>query len=312
MKFTLFLFIIVISFFSCSESPTKGDEQIEYFSRFDYQFVQNKYFFVDEYYQDYWEQGFSDDLQQFQYENGKLITQLNVWVSVALTDTNAYHGVAVINPDDYKDDNLDEIEPDPNRRNYIGKFRKLYPDEYSFDAARGFFWLPESAQIRNVIAIAYATENEEIGAVSEGGSNYPILLRLIKTKFPLPSDSTWFLMMRNVYDFGDSLVAFTNFDISISKWKTEETYEGDRSFLNLLGLDILDEQFEPEPDDQLDMNAFFLNKSTGSLIFPGLQPFDPLPKSQFQIRNKSNIYNTINPISLTNSSRYKISMVGFK
>jgi hypothetical protein len=64
----------------------------------------------------------------------------------------------------------------------------------------------------------------------------------------------------------------------------------------LLGLDIVDSNgnITDNGDGQVDDNDNLLDLNKGVLIFPGLNPFNPLPESRFQLAtiNRVGIYDT--------------------
>ena len=62
----------------------------------DYDFIKNRYFFIDQYYRGRFEAGFSDDLSIWSYEDGTLIRELNVYKSGSYSNNEARKGVATI------------------------------------------------------------------------------------------------------------------------------------------------------------------------------------------------------------------------
>jgi hypothetical protein len=96
-------------------------------------------------------------------------------------------------------------------------------------------------------------------------------------------------MMRNLYYLGGTKIEEEGFDLQIQfnlngDQETRQAVEPRKSYLYLLGLDRLDENggLTEEGDKKVDNNGLLINKSEGILMFPGIQPFDPLPGSRFE------------------------------
>jgi len=96
---------------------------------------------------------------------------------------------------------------------------------------------------------------------------------------PQPSDSTWNLMWRHVYDLGSTGIEWDGFSgkIALSTGDRTETFQikpnDVRSFVNIFGLDHSGIAGDPNPDDQID--RIFINTALGELEFPSLRPFAP-------------------------------------
>jgi hypothetical protein len=319
LKLILISFSIFYIFFSCSELPIKSQKYIEYSSVKDFEYLQNQYFFIDNFFHDRFEEGHSENLQLFIYPTGKDVVDLEVWISTLSTDPYRLEALAVSNPENFTNINIHDYTPDQSDRGiYKGYFKLLSDSLYNFDDARGFLGLNEPVQPHTVLAVSYKTsDGESVGTLSNDDTTGNFLLRLIKVKFQVPSDSTWSLMMKNVYFLGDNLKALPDFDLQIVHANTGDIYanEGDEeSLLTLLGLDILDNDEKLNADGKFDFNPLFFDKSTGVLIFPGLHPFDPLPESAFQLDENSRvkIYNETNPTYFLYEHRYNISLLTIK
>jgi cell surface protein SprA len=66
----------------------------------DYEFIKDRYFFIDTYYRDHFESQFSDDMEWYIPEENKIITNLEVFITGRNTDSDARYGAA------YSDVNL--------------------------------------------------------------------------------------------------------------------------------------------------------------------------------------------------------------
>jgi len=293
----------------------------------DYEFIKNRYFFIDKPYHDHFEDGLKDDPQTFTYIGGKEILQLEVWISTSYSDGDVRSGIAVVNPWDYldadfkyKNINFDEIQQEPGKIEK-GYFKRLeYGKDYFYDKYRGFFWLNQGVDNNQVLAVAYATAESfadpnvpTIGTMSETlvDTSQVVILKLIKPRQMQPSyEDTWPLMMRNVYFLGGTNIEKDGFDLRIENNVngTHQIYpEGsDKTYLNLMELDVLDENGNPVEggDEKVDYNPYIIDFKNGILIFPSLQPFYPEEGSRFKGRLPEKDLVDIYKLNNTNSSEF--------
>jgi hypothetical protein len=94
-------------------------------------------------------------------------------------------------------------------------------------------------------------------------------------------------MMRTSILCGSSIEE-QGFDLSIEynlggEHETRQLVEPSKTFLNLMGLDRVDENkgVVEGGDKKVDTNPFLIDLDLGVLIFPCIQPFNPLPGSRF-------------------------------
>ena len=258
----------------------------------DINYIQNRYFFIDPYYRDYFEKGFSDDLQTFNFVAGKDVSLIEVWISVGPQDPNRREGIAAINPDAFSNTSFDQVT-DVEGVVKHGFFRRLNESEFTFDRYRGYFVLNQPADANTIVGIAFKTTGGQLGAgtLAEdlvGQETKPVLLKLIKERNQNPDPvykNTWPMMMRNVYSLGGTNIQKDGFDIKLvyNKAGEELQNQGDNTFLNLMGLDLTDENggLVDGGDEKVDLNPYVINRAQGILMFPSLRPFDPLPNSRF-------------------------------
>ncbi|WP_456408992.1 T9SS outer membrane translocon Sov/SprA [Caldithrix abyssi] len=270
----------------------------------DYEFIKNRYFFIDNFYRDHFEDGLKDDPQTFSFVAGTEVLQLEVWVSTSYADDGVRRGVATIDPWAYLDADLkyqnidlDTVATD-ERTKQTGYFRQLIEGkDFYYDKYRGFFWLNQGVENNQILAVAYATANAfsdpnvpTVGTMSETlqDTSQAVILKMIKPRQIQPSyEETWPLMMRNVYFLGGTNIEKSGFELRIENNVngTHQIYpEGsDRTYLNLLELDLLDENGNRVEggDEKVDYNPYIIDFKNGILIFPSLQPFNPEPGSRF-------------------------------
>ncbi len=295
----------------------------------DYQYLKNRYFFLGESYRRNFEVGYNPQNQQFSYDPVTEITQIDVWLSTSPGDqsTQPIRGIAVLDPVEFQNENpgaeLGQLYND--LESIDGQLEKVYfkqlteGQDYTYDRIRGFVQLNQEVQDNQVLAVSYSVfGGTTIGTFAGQDTSEVILAKLIKPKNQTPTDvfaETWPLMMKNVYSLGGSNIEQEGFEMDIQNNRTGAAIklQGNNTFLNLLGLDVLDENgnYIPEGDDRVDLNPNFINRAQGILIFPSHEPFDPGPDSKFQgldPENRVNLYD----ISLSNntafidSSRYEI------
>ena len=302
----------------------------------DYDFVRNRYFFIDTYYKNYYEQGFSDDLQDWFFMGDRnLIREFDVYKTATYSGINAREGIAVLDPNDpkYKDlTNIDNVEAIPGEVEKVTFNALERGKDYEYDYARGFFWLTQEVRDNEILAIAYKTDENKVGTLFSdvyADTTKPLILRLIKPQTLKPSyTQVWPLMMRNVYFLGGTNIEEQGFDISIEynlggEHETMQQVEPRKSFLYLMGLDRVDENknVTPDGDKKVDKNGFLINLAEGVLIFPCIQPFDPLPGSRFANEsgntekegladtNRVRIYDTNDQDQRVKSTKFEILVV---
>jgi hypothetical protein len=299
----------------------------------DYDFIRNRYFFIDTYYKEYYEKGFSDDLQQWFFEHeGKLIREFDVYKSGSYANKDVRKGIAVLDPQNAKWTNLPNLDSVKTVAGEVEKRSFLALEQgkdYDYDYARGFFWLNQDVQDNEVLAIAYKTDEKQVGTLFSDvydDTTKRLIVRLIKPQSIQPAyTDVWPLMMRNVYSLGGSSIEEQGFDLSIEynlggEHEQQQQVPPTRLFLNLMGLDRVDEnKGEIEGGDKkVDKNPFLIDLNDGVVIFPCIQPFDPLPGSRFANNpnvpgqegladtNRVRIYNTNNQDERIRSTKFEI------
>lgn len=321
--FILFCFFIFTPSceFDRSTIGSLDEPELNYNFINDYEFETNRYFFIDTYYMNRYEKGFSEDLQTWSYEPGTLIRELNVYKSAGYTDRITRMGVASIPSkleEFYNLTSLDDI-PIKSGETEVGEFVSLVQGrDYVYNYALGYFNLSFKVKDSDILAIAYRTDHDTVGTlqtmISEDDTSQYYVLRLIKSQTMSENyTQIWPLMMRNVYFLGDTSFVRKGFNIHIRRKDNNSEIQEvgvKRSFAHLLGLDLTDENgaLLDNGDGQADNNYYLCNLHTGTLIFPGIQPFNPLPDSRFQIADTNRVYqyNTTDRQKMMASSKFEI------
>lgn len=177
--------------------------------------------------------------------------------------------------------------------------RKLNPTEYSFNPQLGFISINSQMQPDDVVGIAMEyTNNGKVYQVGEFAQSLPpdstnpkvLFLKMLKSTAPDPTVPLWDLMMKNVYSLGASGVSKEDFQLNIMYLDPgggEKRYlpEGPKAgipLLNLLNLDRLNNQGDPQADGRFDfVEGVTINSQQGKIIFPVLEPFGDDLKPMF-------------------------------
>lgn len=181
----------------------------------------------------------------------------------------------------------------------VGKFKKLERGrEYDFDPVLGFISLNERLQESEALAVSYRVVangrlervgdlSTETGGTTGGQNDQKLVLKLLRPvnlKQPAADGSfnpaVWYLELRNIYRLTRGLQP-TDFDLQVlyeppgkTPSKTVPAIGGRSTLLELLGLDRLNVDGAPQPDDKFDyIRGFTINTDKGLLIFPFLEPF---------------------------------------
>jgi cell surface protein SprA len=287
----------------------------------DINYIQDRYFFLAQNYRESWKTtggnnlGYTDDLQVFTYTRGTEILDLEVYVSTDPGNDNATDGAAVLDPLDDKWKQVSDYSTvdDDAGKSESTTFRRLDENQYNFDPYRGFFWVNQSVSPSQLLAVSYRLGNGvKVGTLSTDSSS-TVLLKMIKPRQQNATDTyaqTWKLAMQNVYSLGGSNIEAEDFDIEIRNVINGLQTQGDKTFLTLLGLDILDASGALGADAKVDLNDYFIDRAGGILIFPELEPFNPPDTTRFkELQDKVNVYygeNATDPDKRQRESKYEI------
>ncbi len=169
--------------------------------------------------------------------------------------------------------------------------RKLNPNEYSFNPQLGFLSVNSQLQPDDVIGVAFEyTHNGKVYQVGEFSQQLPpdssepkvLFLKMLKSTTPDPRKPIWDLMMKNIYPLGASGVNPNNFILNVLyqdpggglKRFLPEGPNAGIPLLNLLNLDRLNNQSDPQPDGRFDyVEGITIQAQTGKIIFPVIEPF---------------------------------------
>jgi cell surface protein SprA len=174
--------------------------------------------------------------------------------------------------------------------------RKLRPEEYYFNPQIGFISLNTILQPDEVLGVAYQYSVNgkiyQVGefsndvtpdtAVNNTGTQKVIFLKMLKATSQRPNLPIWDLMMKNVYAVGFGQLERKDFKFNIlyqepgggEKRYIPEGEEKGRPILELVNLDRLNNQNDPQPDGIFDyIEGFTVISQQSRIIFPLLEPF---------------------------------------
>jgi cell surface protein SprA len=270
----------------------------------------DRHFFMDFYTRQEFEQSLANPQQARQTLQ---ISEVNVWVlreqiqaeegarlAVALTDLGVVENEdgTFARPDprfDRFDEGVIDAFRDPSEgitagdlglddpRNFEEGYFKLLSEgeDYTVNKITGYISLNRTLSSREVLAISFSYvgsggEYINVGDVNQGGSER-IFLKMLRPGRQSTDHRAFPLTMRNVYSLGTTDLRRDNIDMDIQF--TEGSVAQDRlpgrntTILQDLGLDRVDSQGAPNPDNRIDFGTGTLDAVNGRIIFPYLEPF---------------------------------------
>jgi cell surface protein SprA len=179
--------------------------------------------------------------------------------------------------------------------------RKLDSTQYIFNKRAGFLSLSQPLQADEVLAVAFQySYNGKIYQVGEFSQDVPpdssssnqkvLFLKLLKATSQRPNLPIWQLMMKNVYSVGYGTLDRQDFDLNVlyqqpglgaKRYLPFGDLNQGTPILNLVNLDRLNSQLDPQPDGVFDyIEGYTVLSQYSRIIFPVLQPFgrDIAPK----------------------------------
>ncbi len=284
----------------------KGGKEEETFTVQDYEYKKGTYFFLDHGYRKRYPE--LDNVGRHYYRPDSVIAEIEVYKSDYNYEIRpgSIRAWALLEPS----------RPDTSfstTENYRGYFLRLEPvQDYYIQPELGYLVMNMPLQESEVLAVAYKDTTGRLTgtllAFSTDTSATPIF-RIIKPRTPRPSDKTWNLEWKNVYSIGRRDIDLEGFELKLyykpPSGDPKESIDIDgkaRSFLNLFGLDNLDETGGPNPDNVIDMDPNILSRSRGELILPNLRPFDPGEDSDYPFPEEMDALRTPAVYDTTNDS----------
>lgn len=253
-----------------------------------YDYAKAKFFFLESYYRDNYED-YSGRIHITNPNNDILNIRVFKYSPNNQSIPGNIQGIAINRMSILTSPNLANLSPAQiaqadSDQSITGNFIELTDDQFDLDPRLGILKLRSSVSEGDLLAVTYQTNTKTVGLYDPAY----LKLKMLWSNNPKPSDSSWTLELKNVYDFG--ITGLTAEDAKTMKISyrangtgTDQTIVRDKNGNNIGLLKMLhvDEQGQgTEPDDIVDEAEYgygldFLN---GYLIFPKLKPFDPNPQ----------------------------------
>jgi len=181
---------------------------------------------------------------------------------------------------------------------HAGEFKRLTRGEdYRFDPRLGFVSLRQRLRPSEALAVAFRYRTNDgtvttVGDFTQGGTTGGInadrlVLKLLRPTDPVApgedgqvNPAAWFLELRNIYELSGRDFSAENFELDIEYQSSGQGARttlpdigGQNTLLQVLGLDRVDQNGAPNPDDQFDFLRQTINSDEGLIYFPYLEPF---------------------------------------
>ena len=283
----------------------KGTSEVRENKIEDYEYRKNLYFFIHEWFRNgssdiIPDSGFQVNIPSYYPLNNGLhsignlvVRNFELYKIDASNNPQADPGTAYIDPNDttfYNDSSKE------------GAFIKLERgSDYAINEDLGFIRMQNTLQNEIIGAhfeLANRTTGEvvlKVGANIGDDGNTTLVLKMLKAQSSHPNHPTWDLMFKNVYSLGATNIDETSLEVRIldnfSTPVSDRTNSGS-TFLNLFGLDDLNQAGASSPDEVIDFNnPNIVNLKAGEVHLPALLPF--VSSNNFDGGNDNS---TLNPL----------------
>ncbi len=170
------------------------------------------------------------------------------------------------------------FDPDTSTAFEFGNFEFIDPSqgEYFVDKQNGWIMFEHALGENFIFGVWYATtKGDTIGKVSPNLDD-TLVLKLIKPESPNHNDSTWAYEWKNVYSLRATNINPDGFEVQIYKKLSsgiDPTTQDSIPYLELFGLDRMDQDGNSVPDGKIDISNRILDLGRGHLAFPDSFPF---------------------------------------
>ena len=250
----------------------------------DYDFVKDRYFFIDENFQkNYYPLVGSEKIHLFDpnyclYKVKLYKINRGEWTSGQID------GVAYVDPENSSESHKVD-----------GTWVPIDDEDFTISQQYGWIRLNTSFNKNDALAITYKLgiwDDTKVDTVSghntqtdydynAQNTDDPMRMKLLKDEVPsTPNSKTWPLMFKNVYDLGTSNIDLSDFEFKIFDKKDtdgdDEHSPNNENFLSVFNLDecsTCNFSAEEDPDGKIDNFPSIINTTYGELFLPFHMPF---------------------------------------
>jgi hypothetical protein len=244
----------------------------------------------------------------------------NTQINSSTAQNPAPFGIAYIDPHN--------LLKSGNEGPYLRRFQEIDPNEYFSQSKLHYIQFFNPIGETDILAAWYVAWRARTHSIDTTGvlkdsctsaeQETCMVLKLLKSDDPKPSDYTWDYEWKNVYYLGNRNIQREGFrlDVYMGDPNAEDItqnpdYQDSISYLRLFGLDDLDLNANSKPDGIVDYRQ--IDFGLGYLIFPNRHPFAPDPNVSLTgnpadtLKNKVDlIYNWTSKNDPAENSKYYI------
>ncbi|HVA97990.1 MAG TPA: cell surface protein SprA, partial [Bacteroidia bacterium] len=179
---------------------------------------------------------------------------------------------------------------------FQGNARLLAPTEYTFNPKLGYISLTQPLNYSQVLAVAYQYtvngQTYQVGTFStDQAPPNNLMVKMLKSTNVSVKVPIWNLMMKNIYSLGAYQINPQKFTLNVVynnpgtgtniPYIPQGSLNG-KPLIQVLDLDNLNSQMDKQPDGNFDyVEGITIISSTGTIIFPVLEPFGSYLLSRF-------------------------------
>jgi len=239
---------------------------------FDYNYLKNKYFFLDTYYRSNFYPLDKATNRHYTLPREKIIDDIEVFKSIIGVNYETgtqIQGKAWVDPTDTTVMRSDARD---------AEFQILQEGaDYTVDRDLGYIRMNINLQDNEILAVAYST----VGGDTVGQLQFDPLdssrvnMKLLRIDNPSPTKPTWDLMFKNVYSLGTINLDRDGFDLDILDTYTnnnDNISDSGKPWLQVFGLDRFNSDGQEVPDQQVDIEGV-VDLNHGEVFLPYLEPF---------------------------------------
>ncbi len=282
-------------------TPDGSSDKVTYLR--DYQYLEGVYYNVGEFYQ-------RDDARFKAYQPAvDSIVEFRLYKRGRRDAGDDSYAFMYIDP-------RDSNETTPEHSEYVEELEQ----NVDYFLAPSEFWIQMSERQRlrqNEFLACYMEVKRANGEIEFVGTDDAdtISLKLLKPTRRNSGNPTWDYEWKYVYSLGARNLGINDFEFDIYKGAPGDEdnpanlnhNEESTPYLQVFGLDELNDNGQPLPDGRIDNKLNILDLSRGHVFFPNERPFDPAD-GRLGDETVPEIYETSNSTELNNASKYYFAL----